>query len=267
MRILGKDVYEQSYRRFESSSLRCMNERSKKPLIGIVLDKEPGGAYSEYPYYVLREHYFDVISKAGGISVGIDHSLERIDEYVEMLDGLLMPGGDYDIPPSFYGDDSVHETVVTKTERLDFDIAITKRFLAADKPILGICVGEQLLAVLHGCTLVQDIESEVNNPCNHYNADREVVSHNITIVPGTLLFEIVGKERVGINSHHHQSVKMAGDGVVVSARSDDGVIEAIEIPEKKFCLGVQWHPEFLNEQQDIKIFGAFITACRVDYKI
>jgi putative glutamine amidotransferase len=233
----------------------------KKPKIGIVLDRERGGDYSEYPYYVLREHYFNAVHKAGGIPVGIDLTTTAIADYVDLLDGLLMPGGDYDIPPSFYGDTTVHDTVVTKVERLEYDLAITQAFLEADKPILGICAGQQLLAVLYKGTLVQDIESQIPGAFNHYNSEREAISHDIVIKQGTLLHSIVKEERVGVNSHHHQAVKTVDEGMVISAVSNDGVVEAIEIPAKKFCLGVEWHPEFLNEEHDKKIFDAFIQAC------
>jgi putative glutamine amidotransferase len=230
----------------------------KKPKIGIVLDKEPGGGYSEYPYYVLREHYFNAVVKAGGIPVGIDHTVENIDDYVALLDGLLMPGGDYDIPPSVYGENEIHESVVTKVGRLDFDWKITQKFLDADKPILGICAGEQLLAVMLGGTLVQHIETEID----HYLSDRERVAHDIKISEGTLLHKIIGATTLGVNSHHHQSVKTISDKFVASACSSDGIIEAIEVKDKKFCLGVQWHPEFLNDSDEFKIFEAFVEACK-----
>jgi putative glutamine amidotransferase len=237
-----------------------MAEQVKKPRIGIVLDNEPGGGYSEYPYYVLREHYFNAVVKAGGIPIGIDHTLENIDDYLDLLDGLLMPGGDYDIPPSAYGDSKVHESVVTKVGRLDFDWKITQKFLDTDKPILGICAGEQLLAVMLGGTLIQHIETDID----HYLSDREMVAHNITVTEGTLLHKIVGATKLGVNSHHHQSVKTVSDKFVASARSSDGIIEAIEVKNKKFCLGVQWHPEFINDQNELRIFTAFVDACRTN---
>jgi putative glutamine amidotransferase len=174
-----------------------------------------------------------------------------------------MPGGDYDIPPAFYGDTTVHDTVVTKVERLEFDLAITKAFLDVDKPVLGICVGQQLLAVMYGGTLIQDIKSLVPGAVEHYSGNREAISHDITIEPRTLFHSIVREERVGVNSHHHQAVKTVGEDMVISAKGSDGVVEAVEVPSKRFCLGVQWHPEFLNEEHDIEIFKALIDACRV----
>jgi putative glutamine amidotransferase len=234
----------------------------KKPLIGIVLDNEEKGTYSEYPYYILRKHYFNAVIKAGGIPVGIDHSIECVTDYVHALDGLLMPGGDYDIPPAMYGEAKVHESVVTKIERIDFDLAITKSFLDVNKPILGICAGEQLLAVMYGGSLVQDIKSEVAECLDHYQANREAYAHEIEVTKGTLLHKIIAKNKLRVNSHHHQSVKAVKGQLIVSACSSDGVIEAIEVKDKRFCLGVQWHPEFDNDQNDTLIFRAFVDSCK-----
>lgn len=233
----------------------------QKPLIGIVLDRETNGDYSEYPYYVLREHYFDAVSKAGGIPVGLDLNNEMVAEYVELVDGLLLPGGDYDIPPEFYGESSVHQTTVTKSERLDYDVAIATAFLQADKPVLGICAGQQLLAAMHDGKLIQDIASEIPAALEHYKGLRTEAVHEISVVPGTQFHEIVGVDTMQVNSHHHQAVKDGVGDFVVSARSADGVVEAIEFPDKKFCLGFEWHPEFLISDEEEKIFAAFVKAC------
>lgn len=230
----------------------------RKPIIGIVLDNLETGDYSEYPYYVLRKHYFDAVTIAGGVPVGLSHSVDVIEQCTQFLDGLLMPGGDYDVPPSIYGETITHESVVTKEERLDFDWKLTQKFLDADKPILGICAGEQLLAVMLGGMLIQHIETEIN----HYLSDREIVAHDIKVVEGTLLHRIVGGTSLGVNSHHHQSVRTVSDKFIVSACSSDGIIEAIEVRKKKFCLGVQWHPEFLNNPAELKIFETFIEASK-----
>lgn len=234
----------------------------KKPLIGVVLDLEEKGDYSIYPYYVLRQDYFSAITKAGGVPVALTLSMENIHDYADALDGLLLPGGDYDIPPDVYGDDSIHETVVMKKGRLEFDMTLTKEFLKRDIPILGICLGEQLLAVMHGGALMQHIDHEVPNHLEHYQEDRLKPVHEIKIKEGSLLCRILGETSILVNSHHHQAVKAEAEGFVVSARSGDGVIEAIEVPGKKFCLGVQWHPEHLTHEKEIDIFKTFVEACR-----
>jgi len=235
----------------------------KKPLIGIVLDRESKGDYSDYPYFVLREDYFDAVEKAGGVPVGLSLCVENIEDYVSLLDGLLMPGGDYDIPPSLYGDDMVHESVVTKTERIDFDRTLIQKFLDNNKPILGICLGEQLLAVMHGGSLIQDIKSEFPESAEHYNnVNRKGFAHNIAIKEGSLLHSIIGDTILGVNSHHHQAVRTESDAYIVSARSEDNIIEAIEVKGQRFCMGLQWHPEYLNNPKELKIFRAFVDACR-----
>lgn len=234
----------------------------KKPLIGVVLDNEVSGDYSIYPYYILRRHYFDALEKAGAIPVGIHHSEACIEDYVQMLDGLVMPGGDYDIPPLMYGDVVVHETVVTKPERLQFDWDLTQKFLDSDKPILGICAGEQLLSVILGGTLIQDIKSWSHSALEHYQEDRISPAHEIYIEEGTILKKILDSNVLRVNSHHHQAVDKITDKFIVSARSSDGIVEAIEVKGKKFCLGVQWHPEFLTTEEDVRIFKAFVEACQ-----
>jgi putative glutamine amidotransferase len=234
----------------------------QKPLIGIVLDLEEKGDYSIYPYYVLRQDYFTAITKAGGIPVGVSLATGNVEDYVVQLDGLLLPGGDYDIPPHVYGDDSIHETVVMKKGRLDFDVMLTRQFLEKNKPILGICLGEQLLAVLHGGSLIQDIAHELPHAVEHYVEDRLKPAHRIDIKEGTLLHRILGETSMEVNSHHHQAVREEVPGFVVNARSVDGVIEAIEVPGKKFCLGMQWHPEHFTVEKEIEIFRAFVNACK-----
>jgi putative glutamine amidotransferase len=234
----------------------------KKPVIGIVLDREIEGDYSAYPYYVLREHYFKAIAEAGGVPIGLDLNKKNIESYEQTCDGLLLPGGDYDIPPSMYGVSEVHEKTVTKVARLDYDMALTQRFLSADKPILGVCVGEQLLAVMFGGSLVQDIKSEIPAALEHYQGLRTEAVHEIVINPDSKLFKILEKETISVNSHHHQAVKTVGPDMIISATAPDGIVEAIESTKHRFCIGVEWHPEFVVDATEQKIFDAFVEQAR-----
>ena len=231
----------------------------KKPVIGITPDHEESGEYSPFPYYVLRENYCDVVSKNGGIPLLLPYGKD-IDQLAGMIDGLVVTGGAFDIDPSSYGDTETHETVTIKKHRTEFETAITKKILEQNKPFLGICGGEQLLAVILGGTLIQHIPDEIKDALEHENKDRKNPAHDVEVVEGTLLHKIIGETKIGTNTSHHQAVKEVGKGGVVNARSSDGVIEGIEYPKYKFCLGVQWHPEYEVTSADTKIIKSFIEA-------
>jgi putative glutamine amidotransferase len=130
-------------------------------------------------------------------------------------------------------------------------------------PVLGICGGQQLLAVVLGGTLIQHIPDEVEGALEHEQSNpRNQPGHTVAIAPGTHLHRIVGADEMNVNSAHHQAVKEVSGSMVVNARSSDGVIEGIEAPRQRFCLGVQWHPEFEIDAGDIRIFAAFVDAAR-----
>lgn len=235
---------------------------NKKPVIAINLDLEESGDYSDYPYYVLRKNYFDAIEKAGGIALGIPYEKDNLNFYLENCDGLLIPGGHFDIPTEFYTKSETHSTVKLKPGRSEFEFAMIHKFLEANKPVLGICGGEQVIAVALGCTLIQDITSEVAHCLEHEVKNREADAHKITIKKNSLLHKITNKDELGVNSSHHQAVKDLGKNIIACAHSSDGVIEAIESTEYKFCLGVQWHPEYLFNHEELNIFKSFVDSCK-----
>jgi putative glutamine amidotransferase len=153
--------------------------------------------------------------------------------------------------------------VRTKDRRTAFELAITRGALAGDMPVLGICGGQQLLNVVLGGTLIQHIPDEIRDALAHEQPNpRDESGHDISVTPGTLLYKITGTSTMSVNSAHHQAVRTIGKGIVVDAVAPDGVIEGIEAPGKRFCLGVQWHPEFSIDPGDSKIFDAFIDAAR-----
>lgn len=235
------------------------------PLIGITMDSEDGSpsSYSKFNWYALRENYAGSIRHAGGIPLPLPHENALVDTYLDMIGGLVITGGAFDVDPSLYGDGDAHDTVVTKDGRTAFEMAITKGALKRDMPILGICGGQQLLHVILGGKLVQHIPDHYDNPLAHEQPNpRDEAGHEVIIKPGTLLHKIVGVEKMAVNSAHHQSVLDEPAGIVVNASAEDGVLEGIEAPDKTFCLGVQWHPEFHICEGDIKIFDAFITAAK-----
>ena len=233
------------------------------PLIGITADREDSGGYSKFPWYALRVNYCSAVHAAGGVPIILPNELSLIDHYADLIDGLIVSGGAFDVPPSLFGDETVHETVVLKAGRTDFELGLTQRFLDADRPVFGICGGQQLLAVALGGSLIQHIPDEVENALAHEQPNpRDEAGHDVTITPGTRMHEIVGVDSLAVNSAHHQAVKALPDNIVIDAVSSDGVIEGIEDPSKRWCIGVQWHPEFHISEGDRRLYDSFIQACR-----
>jgi len=151
--------------------------------------------------------------------------------------------------------------VKTKDGRTAFESAILKGALKRDMPVLGICGGQQLLNVVLGGTLIQHIPAEVDDALAHEQPNpRTEPGHVVHVVKGTLLYRITGSEALAVNSAHHQAAKDVGRDVIVNATADDGIIEGIEHPRYRFCLGVQWHPEYLISPGDGRILDAFVAA-------
>jgi putative glutamine amidotransferase len=232
-----------------------------RPIIGITLDSEPAGGWSKMPWYALRQNYCDAVARAGGLPVPLPHEPELAAEYLSRLDGLLITGGAFDVDPSLFGASIRHATVKTKDRRTAFEYAITRGAIEADKPVLGICGGQQLMNVVLGGTLIQHIPDEIANPLPHEQPNpRTEAGHNVKIVAGTLLHRVVRELELPVNSAHHQAVKDVGQGIVVNAVAPDGVIEGIEDPRRRFVIGVEWHPEYSISPGDDRIFDAFIRA-------
>jgi putative glutamine amidotransferase len=240
-----------------------MSEDGKRPLIGVTLDAEPAGGYSKWPWYALRANYMDAITGAGGLPIALPHDPALAPAYLDRIDALVVTGGAFDIDPAMYGAAERHPAVSLKQERTATELALLQGALARDMPVLGICGGEQLLAVVLGGTLFQHIPDAVAEALEH---EHHQPGHPVTIVPGTLLHRIVGTGAMTVNSSHHQAVAVPGPTAVVNARAPDGVVEGIEDRRYRFCLGVQWHPEFFTHPADRRIFDALIAACRGGYR-
>ncbi|MGH7059572.1 MAG: gamma-glutamyl-gamma-aminobutyrate hydrolase family protein [Stellaceae bacterium] len=232
-----------------------------QPLIGLTLDHEPPGGWSQFPWYAIRENYCNAVRRAGGLPVLLPHEPNMAAEYLDRIDGLVVTGGGFDVDPALFGAASRHPSVTTKDRRTTFELAATRGALARDMPVLGICGGQQLLNVALGGTLIQHIPDEVPGALPHRQPNpRSEPGHRVRIVAGTLLHRLAGAEELAVNSAHHQAVKEAGPGLVVDALAEDGVVEGIEDPRRRFCLGVQWHPEFEISAADRNIFRAFVAA-------
>ena len=217
-----------------------------KPIIGIV-----GTSFEETKNIRLgfearktgtRTTYENAIFKCGGVPIILSPSLDQtiVASQLNLVDGLLMPGGSGDI-------EGTH-------------INYIKEALSKDLPILAICMGMQLLNV----TLGGKIDVIRNGTSHMQTTPLFMPSHDITIEPNSKLFKIFGKHSIKINSHHKYGITELAENISATAISDDGVIEAIEVPCKKFVLGVQWHPEHLLTQNSkwLKLFDCFVDNCK-----
>lgn len=177
-------------------------------------------------------------------------------------DGLIIPGGD-DIHPSFYGQEKSEKCGKQNKLRDGVDPVVMKAFLETGKPVLGICRGMQMMNVVLGGTLHQDIK-DIQKINHRDKATKTTGTHPAAILENTLLREILGQQEVTVNTLHHQAVDRIGTGLAVAAHSSDGIVEAVELAGHKFCLGLQWHPEYMakNDAKQMKIIEAFVKACK-----
>ena len=235
-----------------------------KPLIGVTPDFQESGGYSKFPWYALRKNHTDILSEEGGLPVILPYDGTAIHSYLECLDGILITGGDCDVPPSFYGQNKQHPSIKVKPNRTIFERALAYEAFIKKVPFLGICGGMQVLNVALGGTLIQHIPDVIPDALAHEqkNPPNEA-GHVIEVTPKTFLSKIVGVSEMPVNTSHHQSVDRLGEGAIINALASDGVIEGFEVPEHPFCLGVQWHPEFIVSNGDRKIFTHSVKACAI----
>ena len=181
----------------------------------------------------------------------------RVKAYAEAFDGFLFSGG-VDVAPAYYGEETMFDNVVIDEERDRFEFALLKLLLGTEKPILGICRGEQLLNVALGGSLVQHMDGHNQKEENH------VATHTVSVAENTRLASILETATLRTNSFHHQAVKTVAPTLRVSATAEDGTIEAVEGTGDRFLLGVQWHPELMLGLDGFaeKIFRAFVDAAR-----
>jgi putative glutamine amidotransferase len=230
------------------------------PLIGLTLDAEPPGGFSRLPWYALRQNYFAAVIAAGGLPVALPHAPDMAASYLDRLDGLIITGGAFDIDPALYGETTRHETVSLKEDRTGAELAYLTEALRRDMPVLGICGGQQLLAVALGGTLIQHIPDAMPGSLPHEQPPpHDLPGHAVAVLPGTRLFDLVGPT-MQVNSSHHQAVRNAGRSQI-NALAPDGVIEGVEDPTRRFCIGVQWHPEYGVDAGDAALFRGLVAAC------
>ena len=214
--------------------------------------------------------YANVVREAGGTPVllPITRDEEVIASYAELVDGVLFSGGE-DVDPSYYGEDQLWACGDVLPLRDEFEIKLVRILLDKhpNKPVLGVCRGEQVLNVAMGGTLYQDLKSQLPGCIAHQQHQiASYTSHRVMIDAGSKLHEIYGETLIMTNSHHHQAVKEIAEGLAVTAAAADGVIEGFENPDHPYFVGVQWHPERLVEQEENaihkRLFKSFVDACR-----
>lgn len=208
---------------------------------------------------VAQTKYIESLARAGAGMRWVElNDPEQAVQDALTCDGLLLPGGG-DMDPKFYGQERIPACGEPNLLRDAAEPLLLRAFLAADKPVLGICRGIQVLNAVLGGDLYQDIKPFEHLPHNGHWAK----VHTVTVRRGTLLSRILGQDTVLVNSQHHQAVDRVAPGFTLAALSEDGIVEAIEKPDARFCLGVQWHPEWLSDADPAMqgLFDAFVNAC------
>lgn len=208
---------------------------------------------------VAQSKYMESLARAGAGMHWVELSdPEQAVQDALTCDGLLLPGGG-DMDPKFYGQARIPACGEPNLLRDAAEPLLLRAFLAADKPVLGICRGIQVMNAVLGGDLYQDIKPFEHLPHNGHWAK----VHTVTVRRGTLLSRILGQDTVLVNSQHHQAVDRVAPGFTLAALSEDGIVEAIEKPDAGFCLGVQWHPEWLSDADPAmqSLFDAFVNAC------
>ena len=208
---------------------------------------------------VAQSKYMESLARAGAGMRWVElNDPEQAVQDALTCDGLLLPGGG-DMDPKFYGQERIPACGEPNLLRDAAEPLLLRAFLAADKPVLGICRGIQVMNAVLGGDLYQDIKPFEHLPHNGHWAK----VHTVTVRRGTLLSRILEQDTVLVNSQHHQAVDRVAPGFTLAALSEDGIVEAIEKPDARFCLGVQWHPEWLSDADPAMqgLFDAFVNAC------
>jgi putative glutamine amidotransferase len=244
------------------------------PVIGVTASlKEDQESVAQRPLgrFVRADlDYVEGVAQAGGVPVVLPPLLadtRAAGAVLQGLDGLLLSGGS-DLNPAYYGEEPLPELGITIPERDAFEMALLEQALVRGIPIFGICRGMQILNVALGGTLYQDLPSQIGGDILKHRQEtpKWQPTHEVEVSEGSCVGEIVERRSVKVNSYHHQGIKELGEDLVVSARSADGVIEAVEAiePGKRWVVGVQWHAEAMREAgaEHRNLFEAHVRAAR-----
>ena len=230
-----------------------------KPVIGIMplVDMERES-------YWMIPGYMKGIEEAGGIPVMLPLTTNQkiIQKLVERFDGFLLTGGQ-DVSPELYGEKIMPECGQINSERDEMERILIEKVFEMDKPMLGICRGIQILNAVLGGTLYQDLPMQYQSEIEHHmTPPYDRVVHKVVLKGDTPLYSILNVREIGVNSYHHQAIKDLSEKLKIAAVSEDGIIEGVYMPDKKFVLATQWHPElsYISDKNSMKIFEAFVNA-------
>ncbi len=228
-----------------------------RPVVGITTYVEPARwGHWELDAALLPYDYVRGIERAGGRPLLVPPSDDGVGETLDALDGLLISGGS-DLDPELYGAEAHPETAGTRPERDRAELALLEAALARDMPVLAVCRGVQVLNVARGGDLVQHLPDVVGDE-KHREVKGVFSEHAVRIEGGSRLGSLLG-DRALVKSHHHQGLGTVGEGLREVAWADDGTVEGLEDPERRFALGVLWHPE---AGEDVKLFEALVAEAR-----
>jgi putative glutamine amidotransferase len=211
------------------------------PRVAVILDENTSGDGRRYE---AAKGYFRAIRDAGGLPFGIPYFSEVIGPVLSEFDAVLSVGGRFAYPDQWYVEGKASKA--PPSERFEVERAIVLGCLEQGKPILGICAGMQMIACLNGSRLTPDLKADLPGALDH---DSRETTHAITLVEGSRLRAVVGCPSMQVNSFHREAIAVLGPGVRAVAYASDGVIEAIEVPEHPFAIGLQWHQELLADQE------------------
>ena len=232
-----------------------------RPVIGLIplVDEEKDSFW-------MLPGYMDGITEAGGIPVmlPLTEDDEIIRQLLDTVDGILLTGG-HDVSPSVYGEKAIPECGTPCRERDAMESILLRNALERDMPVLGICRGIQFLNAYLGGALYQDLNTEHQSQTEHHQKPPyDIPVHRVDIAENSALFRLLNTKSLSVNSYHHQAIKKKADILTAMAVSEDGLIEAVEMPGKRFVWAVQWHPEFSfrTDECSRKIFAAFVNASK-----
>jgi anthranilate synthase component 2/putative glutamine amidotransferase len=232
-----------------------------RPVVGITTYVTPAKwGYWELDAALVPAQYVEVVERAGGRPLLVPPTEEGLGETLDAVDGLIFSGGS-DLEPETYGQEPHDETQGVVRERDEAELALLSAALERDMPVLAICRGSQVLNVALGGDLIQHLPEVVGDE-KHKHTPGVFADHEVELESGTRIAELLG-DHAPVKSHHHQGFGRLGEGLVIAGHAEDGTIEAVEDPSRRFALGVLWHPE---AGEDLKLFEELVREAR-EYRL